>query len=60
VLERAGLVSRSRDAQRRPSRIQPEPLREVDAWLQSYRALWNDRFDRIDDLLTKIQAKDGQ
>jgi DNA-binding transcriptional ArsR family regulator len=60
VLERAGLVSRSRDAQRRPSRIQPEPLREVDAWLQSYRALWNDRFDRIGDLLTKIQAKDGQ
>jgi DNA-binding transcriptional ArsR family regulator len=60
VLERAGLVSRGRDAQRRPSRIQAEPLREVDAWLQSYRALWSDRFDRIDDLLTKIQAGDGQ
>ena len=60
VLERAGLVSRSRDAQRRPSRIQAEPLRQVDAWLQTYRALWNDRFDRIDDLLAKIQAADRQ
>jgi DNA-binding transcriptional ArsR family regulator len=59
VLERAGLVSRTRDAQRRPSRIQAEPLREVDAWLESYRALWNDRFDRIDGLLTKLQAEDG-
>jgi DNA-binding transcriptional ArsR family regulator len=58
VLERAGLVSRTRDAQRRPSRIRPEPLREIDAWLQSYRALWNGRFDRIDDLLTQIQAAD--
>jgi DNA-binding transcriptional ArsR family regulator len=60
VLERAGLVSRGRDAQRRPSRIQAEPLREVDAWLDAYRALWNGRLDRIDDLLTKLQAEDGR
>ncbi len=57
VLEKAGLVSRGRDAQRRPSRIQAAPLREVDAWLQDYRRLWEDRFDRMEDLLAKVQAE---
>ncbi len=60
VLEKAGLVSRGRDAQRRPSRIQAAPLREVDAWLQDYRRLWEDRFDRMEDLLAKVQAEGGQ
>lgn len=59
VLERAGLVVRSRDQQRRPSRLQAAPLREVDAWLADYRQLWTQRMDRIDDLLTKIQASDA-
>jgi DNA-binding transcriptional ArsR family regulator len=47
VLEAAGLVTRSRDAQRRPSRLRAEPLAEVDAWLQTYRGLWKARFDRL-------------
>jgi DNA-binding transcriptional ArsR family regulator len=48
VLEAAGLVSRSRAAQRRPSRIQAAPLVEIDRWLDAYRVLWNARFDRLD------------
>ena len=47
VLEAAGLVTRSRDAQRRPSRIRVEPLVEIDAWLETYRRLWQGRFDRM-------------
>jgi DNA-binding transcriptional ArsR family regulator len=57
VLETAGLVTRSRDAQRRPSRIRAEPLADVDAWLQSYRCLWNSRFQRLDERLAKLQKK---
>src|SRR5687768_17884133 len=48
VLESAGLVTRSRDAQRRPSRIRIEPLAEVDEWLAEYRRLWTGRFARLD------------
>lgn len=55
VLEAAGLVVRSRDAQRRPTRIRLEPLVEVDRWLHQYRQLWNDRFDRLTEQLTKQQ-----
>ena len=47
VLEAAGLVSRGREAQRRPSRIRAEPLADIDRWLGSYRRLWEDRFDRL-------------
>lgn len=47
VLEAAGLVTRGRDAQRRPSRIRAEPLADIDSWLQAYRRLWNKRFDRM-------------
>ena len=57
VLEAAGLVTRGRDAQRRPSRIRAEPLAEVDAWLQNYRRLWHGRFRRLDDRLAKLQTK---
>jgi hypothetical protein len=46
VLEAAGLVTRGSDAQRRPSRIRAEPLVDVDGWLQSYRRLWESRFQR--------------
>jgi DNA-binding transcriptional ArsR family regulator len=59
VLEAAGLVSRGRDAQRRPSRIRAEPLAEVDAWLQNYRLLWNSRFQRLEERLTKLQEESG-
>jgi DNA-binding transcriptional ArsR family regulator len=57
VLEAAGLVTRGRDAQRRPSRIRAEPLVDVDAWLQRYRRLWNSRFQRLDERLAKLQKK---
>lgn len=48
VLESAGLVSRGRDAQRRPSRLRVEPLIELDAWLAGYRAVWEHRFDALE------------
>jgi DNA-binding transcriptional ArsR family regulator len=48
VLEDAGLVIRSRDAQRRPSRLCAAPLADIDDWLQAYRRLWTGRFRRLD------------
>ncbi len=48
VLESAGLVTRGRDAQRRPSRLRVEPLAEVDRWLEEYRAVWRHRFDALE------------
>lgn len=60
VLERAGLVSRSRDAQRRLSRLEPEKLKQIEQWLDDYRALWVDRLGRLDRLLAKRrQRKNG-
>lgn len=55
VLEGAGLVTRGRDAQRRPSRIRAAPLAEVDGWLETYRRLWTDRFDRLAERLQRLQ-----
>ncbi len=55
VLERAGLVSKARDAQRRPSRLQLAPLRDVDEWLATYRRLWNSRFDNVANVLARIK-----
>lgn len=57
VLEAAGLVSRGRDAQRRPSQIRAEPLAEVDEWLAGYRRLWTERFDRLNTYLVKQQKR---
>lgn len=57
VLEAAGLVTRVRDAQRRPSRIRAEPLAEVDEWLQAYRSLWAGRFQRLGESLREQQAR---
>jgi DNA-binding transcriptional ArsR family regulator len=57
VLEHAGLITRSREAQWRPCRIEPEALKGVDLWLEDYRRLWSERFDRLDDYLRKLQAK---
>src|SRR4051794_20783624 len=54
VLERAGLVIRGRDAQKRPSRLLVAPLRDVDDWLGFYRKLWEKRFDRMEDMLKRI------
>jgi DNA-binding transcriptional ArsR family regulator len=55
VLERAGLVERARSAQRRPSRLRGEALKEAADWLTNYRRFWEGRFDRIDERLREIQ-----
>ena len=51
VLERAGLVSRSRAAQTRPCHLEPAPLKEVEGWFGRYRSLWEDGFERLDAFL---------
>src|SRR5216117_2077058 len=58
VLERAGLVSRGRDAQRRPRRLEPERLREATKWLERYRRLWEGNYRRLDALLEHLKAKE--
>jgi DNA-binding transcriptional ArsR family regulator len=55
VLERAGLIVTSRDAQRRPRRIEPKPLAEASAWLERYRDMWETSFKRLDGLLEELQ-----
>jgi DNA-binding transcriptional ArsR family regulator len=56
VLERAGLISRGRDAQRRPCRIEGKPLADISEWLESYRRIWEENFQRLDALLAELQA----
>ena len=58
VLERAGLIVRGREAQWRPCRIEPRALKEVDDWLERYRRFWEQSFDRLDDYLRELQAKE--
>ena len=55
VLEGAGLISRDRSAQTRPSRLRAEPLREATAWMETYRQAWEARIDRLDAHLKEIQ-----
>jgi DNA-binding transcriptional ArsR family regulator len=57
VLERAGLVTRGRDAQRRPCRLEARPFAEAHAWLENYRALWEQSFQRLDSLLEEMKAQ---
>jgi DNA-binding transcriptional ArsR family regulator len=57
ILERAGLVTRGRDAQRRPCRIEARPLAEATDWLEKYRAFWEASFSRLDALLGELQAE---
>lgn len=59
VLERAGLITRGRDAQMRPCRIEARALQEADAWLEEYRRLWEERLDRLDDYLRVLQAQES-
>jgi DNA-binding transcriptional ArsR family regulator len=58
VLENAGLISRGRDAQWRPARLQAEPLREVSDWVERYRRFWEARFVRLDTYLQQLQKKE--
>ena len=58
VLEGAGLVTRSREAQWRPCRIEAAALREVDNWLEKYRRFWEVRLDRLEEYLDRLQSKD--
>ena len=57
VLEKAGLISRGREAQWRPCRLEAGPLRGVAAWVEDYRRYWEQSFDRLDDYLQKLQSK---
>jgi DNA-binding transcriptional ArsR family regulator len=59
VLERAGLITRGRDAQRRPCRLRPEGLREVVAWAEHTRRAWEERLDRLDAYLNDANWQGG-
>ena len=58
VLERAGLIARGREAQWRPCRLQPAPLKDVSEWVDRYRDLWAQRFDRLETYLQELKAKE--
>ena len=60
VLEQAGLISRGRDAQRRPRRLVAQPLAEASAWLERYRQHWEANFQKLDALLDAMQAQERQ
>ena len=57
VLERAGLITRGQDAQRRPRRLEAKPLSEANEWLEKYRELWERRFHHLDDLLEELKKQ---
>lgn len=58
MLERAGLISRGREAQWRPCRLEAAPLKEVADWAERYRAVWEQRLDRLETYLQEMQAKE--
>ena len=58
VLERAGLIERGREAQWRPCRLAPEPLKDVADWVEYYRRFWEESFDKLDDYLQELQRKE--
>ena len=60
VLERAGLISRGRDAQRRPCRIEARPLAEANDWLENYRQLWQSNFRKLDAVLQELKSSPGK
>ena len=57
VLERAGLISHGRDKQRRPRRIEGQPLAEANKWLEEYRRIWEGNFQRLDELLDELKTE---
>jgi DNA-binding transcriptional ArsR family regulator len=56
VLERAGLITRGREAQWRPCKLKADPLREAAGWIDEYRQFWEQSFDRLDEYLQRVQA----
>lgn len=60
VLERAGLISRSREAQWRPCKLEAEPLQQAAEWVEHYRQFWEERFDRLENYLATLQPDPQQ
>ena len=60
VLEKAGLISKGREAQWRPCKLNGEPFKEVADWVDHYRKFWEDSFDRLDEYLKKIQKQNSK
>ena len=58
VLERAGLIERSKQAQWRPCRLNAQPLKEVSDWVERYRKQWEESFDRLEEYLNELQSKE--
>jgi len=58
VLERAGLVTRGKEAQWRPAALEAGPLKEIDDWVERYRVIWEQRLDRLDEYLKELQVKE--
>ena len=58
VLEKAGLISRGREAQWRPCKLRAEPLKQAAGWLDEYRRFWEESFDRLDEYLKTLQAQE--
>ena len=60
VLEHAGLIARGREAQWRPCRLEPAPLKGVSDWVEHYRRFWEESFDRLDDYLRELKTKENK
>ena len=60
VLQHAGLITQGRRAQWRPCRIAPQPLKDVSDWVERYRHIWEERFDRLDEYLSELQHTDSR
>jgi len=60
VLEHAGLISRTREKQKRPCKLELAPMKEVSDWVELYRKLWEERFERLDDYLKQLQEKEDK
>ena len=58
VLERAGLITRGREAQKRPCRLEVRPLKEIADWMERYRRFWDESFDRLDEYLYELQGRE--
>lgn len=58
VLERAGLISRGRDAQRRPCKLRPEAIKDVAQWTEQYRRFWEESYERLDEYLEELKRKE--